>query len=446
MNLIDSKKSVWILTWLLLGSTSIYIFSQGPTFGGDSYGYLRMDLIRPIGYPLFLYLMRIFGDYQEVAVMIFQILLNIGAAAYFLKRINSLFKLAPLYNLLLLPLLLYTIIYFARPDALLSEAITFPLFLIVSIYVIESILTLNTRPLYKAVLLNTLIFLIREQFLFLFPLIGLLYIYIQFFYQSHQERFKKSAIFIGTIALCLIGASTLNKTYHYVVHDTFSNPHMNVSFFPTAIYAADLNDSDMFDDPEIRSAYREIYQSIDASGLTMNHFQKNIFNETSPSERRRSDLIQHYHESFEGIQNIVRDYYGTDDRPLAEINQNVLEMDDEIKTMTTELIKSHLGMFLYLNISDILVYAFNNDRGYAILFFLLTLISFWGLVKRNQYGIILFFFMIGHVLNLLASSLSIKIIPRYTFYMTFMISIVLMISLIKFFLERENSPDKLTYK
>ncbi len=442
MGLINSKKSVWIITWLLLGITAIYIFLQGPALGGDSYGYLRMDLIRPVGYPFFLYLMSIFGDYQQVVVMIFQVLLNIGVAAYFLKKINSLFKLSPLFNLFLLPLLLYTIVYFSQPHALLSEAITFPLFLIVSTYLIESILTRDTSYLYKAIFLNTLIFLIREQFLFLYPLIGLLFIYIQFLFchQKNRENLKKSALFIATIVLCLIGASTLNKTYHYIVHDTFSNPHMNVSFFPTAIYVADIDDSDLFEDPDIRNAYLEIYQTIEEYGLTMNRFHQNIYTEINPAERRKSDLIQHYHQSFEGIQNLVRDYYGTDDRPPSEINQNVLKMDTEIKTMTKELIKSHPWMFLYINLSDILVYGFDNNRGYLMLFFLITLISFWGLIKRNQYGTILFFFLSGHLLNLLASSLSIKIIPRYTFYMTFMISTLLMIILIRFLLEKKSLP------
>lgn len=447
MNSIKSRRTFWIVTWLLFVFTSIYIFSLGPTLGGDSYGYLRMDSLRPLGYPLFLYIFRIFGDYQLLAVMIVQILLNIAAVFFFLEKIKKLFNLQLIHTLFLLPFFLFGLVFYSRPDAILTEAVSFPLFLIISVYVIEGILNKKLRSLYTAILLNTVLYVVREQFIFMFPLIAFISFYVILLNgYDNQQIIKKTSMVVAAILLCLVSASLLNKTYHYIYHGTFSNPHMNVSFFPTAIYISSPEDVQLFEDPAVKQSYLKIYELIEQEGLTMNHFYQHLYPEISPENRRRSDLIDHYHEHFETIQNITRAYYIEEGALHSEQVQNIIARDQQIKTMTIELIKNKPWMFLYINLSDILVYGFNNNRAYILLFILLTLISLWSMLKKNQYGTILFFFLSGHALNLFASSLSIKIIPRYTFYLTFMISTILVIILIKFLHDDKVAGNVLSHK
>ena len=437
VNSMDKKRIEWTIIWASFIVFGAYSFLHGPQFGDDSYGYLRMDLYRPIGYPLILFFLEVFGNYHQFAVIIFQIAINIGAGAFFLKKIKKIFGLDFFSNLIVLVILLFTIVSYSKPNVLLTEAVTFPLFLIVAIYIVESIISHNNRYLYKAIILSTLIFLIREQFLILYPIIGLLYLYNLLYWNKNKFSLRVLATFIAANILLLIAASTLNKTYHYLLHDTFSNPHSNVSIFPTLAYSSDLSDSELFNDPEIQDSFRDIYQLIDEKGYTMKYFYENIYNKLPPEERQRRLLIQHYHENFENIQNTVRNYYGQDDKSIPGRNERHLKMESAVDIMTGELIKSHFSTFMYLNLADIFVYAFNAEKGYLGIFFLICMICLYGLLKGHQYGTILFFFLALHITNLLASSLSIKIIPRYTFYTIFMISVIHVIYFYKFIIKEK---------
>src|SRR6056297_626566 len=102
VNSMDKKRIEWTIIWASFIVFGAYSFLHGPQFGDDSYGYLRMDLYRPIGYPLILFFLEVFGNYHHFAVIIFQIAINIAAGAFFLKKIKKIFSLDFFSNLIVL--------------------------------------------------------------------------------------------------------------------------------------------------------------------------------------------------------------------------------------------------------------------------------------------------------------------------------------------------------
>jgi hypothetical protein len=422
----------WYIIYIISFAYGLNLLIAGPEFGSDTYGYLRMEIFRPIGYPLFLNLMEIFGEYQAISIIFLQIVFNLIIGVYFLKNINTIFSYGLFGNMSVFAMFLFTLHYYAEPSVILTEAIAFPLFLLVSINLIRSVIYHSNKYLYRACLFSFVLILVREQFLIIFPILIFLYIYNNIFIYRYKISIKNILFFITLVIIIPVFASVINKTYHLVNHNTFSTPHNNVSIFPTLAYSSNLNDSLLIDNSEIRKSFVDIYKLLDSQGLTMDYFYENIYYELPPNERRRRVLIYHYHDNFENIQKVVRNYYGQGEKT----NLKHLKMESDINIMTSHLLKEHYPSFIYLNLSDIFVYAFDSKRSHLGLFILIFLTSFLALVARNKFGIVAFTFLSLHILNLLASSISIKIIPRYTYYTNFILSVLLLIVLINYMYQR----------
>lgn len=193
-------------------------------------------------------------------------------------------------------------------------------------------------------------------------------------------------------------------------------------------YVSEKDDYLLLEDQMLRDFYRELYDSLYSNGYNLDAFYDKI-NPTIPEgDRRRSDVIIHYHNNYLNVYDTVKSKFEEND---LNSMQFVLNRDKRLKAIAFEILPEHISTYLYINMADIFVFGFNNNRMYLLMFVLLGLISFVGLIKQNMYGEILFFFGIAHLLNFILMALSNRVLGRYSFYITFVIFSLLIILFIK---------------
>lgn len=439
------KKTDWIrIAWVTIITTlliaSVYIIFKGPDLGNDSYSYIHMYVFRPPGYPLFLAFLRLFTDHSLWLAVILQTFFNAAVFIFFIRYICKEFGIHPVLSLLILPFIVYYFVSMVEPQKILTESIAFPLFLLLSVYFIKGVIHKNIKGLIIALGINVILVLIRGQFLFVFPLVVLAGCYVIIWNRTYQNA-KSIALFFAVVVISYGSVGLINRTYHYIVHDTFSDTQSYLSFVRNAFYISEKDDYLLFEDEFQQELHREMYDTLYSSGLNADAFYDTINPAIPKQDRRRSDLVIHFHESLKTIAQIllgdlIRDKY-------QDLNQfeYELERDELLKEFSGTLIKENFSLYMYLVASEIVVYGFNGNRTFMLTTALIFIISFIGLWRANKFSEILFFFIIARVLNLLVMALSNRVLGRYTMYEEFILLSVLMVMFIKFMIIATNKEE-----
>lgn len=440
----DSTLFSWGIITISFLIGSIYIIQKGPILGNDSYGYMQMYMIRPAGYPLFLFVLRQLSDNYLMLAVVVQTIFNAVSIILFIQFISKTFDLKGFYLLFMLPLSIYYLVNVVGAGAILTESIAFPTFLILAIYLIRSILNRNLKDLFIALLINVVLVTIRVQFLFVFPLIFLIGIYI-IFRNRHYLTAKYVALFCLSIPLAVLSGNLINRTYHYIFHDTFDGAEVNMTFVKIAMYISDEEDSELFEDERVRKIHSTVYDSIYSAGYNMNAFYENIYSSIPVEDRRRSDLIEHYHYNLNNIGSYLwRDFVTKPYNPSSEIEDSLVRARI-VKKIASTILQKKWETYLYFIFSEIFVFGFSADRDYFIMFMLLYGLSFLGLIFTNRLGEIFFFLLTGHIGNLLLTALSNRVLPRYTFYLDFVILSMLIVTFIWILIKVTNKGELQKY-
>lgn len=430
--LLSEDKILWSIICASIIILSIAIIAKGPVLANDSYSYLRMSVFRPAGYALFLYCMRIFGEYQNIAIVVVQTMLNSAVIFYFLIFIQQRFIEKAKYLLLFLPLILFFLFFIIRPERILTESLAFPLFLLIAILVIDAILQNNYRKLLIASIVNVILVLVRGQFLLIFPFLFLVSLYI--LYREWDWKTVKKTFSLGLfIILSLLSTSFINKTYHYVVHDTFADTQMNMSFIMNAMYVSEKEDYKLFEDEQIQHIHQDVYNALFKNSLNKDGFIQKIKPALNEEEQRRRELIYHYHENLLSIGSILDSEIISDRYDGLNQQEFLIQRTELFKILASEIIYAQLASYIYVNLADIYVYGFGGNGMYLLLFLTIYLITFIGLLKNNDMAGIIFLFQTAYLLNFVLISLSNRVLPRYTFYYEFVLISLLIICFIQFF-------------
>lgn len=438
------ERVLWGVVGITLAVSSIMIMAKGPVLGNDSYSYLDMSVFRPAGYALFLYCLRVFGESQLTATVVIQTLFNAVVIFYFLKYIQQRFGVNTKYLLLLLPLVVYFLIQKIEPENILTEAIAFPVFIIISIQIIEGILQNRLKNLLIASLLNIILVLVRGQFLLIFPFLFIVSLYL-LYKRWNWEAVKKVALLGVFLVLSLLSTSLLNKTYHFIFHDTFADTQLNMSFVMNAMYISEKDDFKLFEDEQIQTIHREVYDTLFVQAYNKDGYTRKIQLTLNKEEQKRSELIHHYHQNLLSIgttldSDIIRSKF-----PGLNSEEYLIQRTELFKELASEIIYAHPVSYFYVNLADIFVYGFGNSRMYLLVFVMFYLISFLGSLKRNDLAGIFFLFQTVYLMNYVLIALSNRVLPRYTFYYEFILLTVLIISMVKI-LTSENRIEKEKHK
>ena len=247
---------------VLSGTLLLLLYSSEPNVHPDSNRYLSGSLHDP---PLYSTLIKIitilFGSLQFV--IIFQTLLISLGIIFFIKSFESTVDLEIGIKIIISIFLFLPIIQFY--NNLLTEPISYALSLFFVSFVIKLIYNFNYKNLIWTSILIVALLVTRNQFMFLYPVILIVYIGILIIDNSK----KKSWLIISFISIFLIHNTiiNLNKTIN---EEDFKNNYLEknytgVYFFTyiDSIYISSVEDIKLFENQKLRITLKEIFKEMD---------------------------------------------------------------------------------------------------------------------------------------------------------------------------------------
>ncbi len=260
----------------------ILFLRDGYYLSPDSEGYISRSPIREPLYPLFLGLLKVLAGetlYLYIAVFL-QSVLALFCACFFVKQISKLFSFKGyiscfLYGMVALYYGLACIVISKWESAvmlqILTEAITYPLFLV---YLVEIIIVLlnvkiETKKLLKISLLSFLICATRSGLAYIWILDFLVIFYIFIVNKSKLRMYCRGVLFLACAILLSI---LLEYSYMYYTFGHWSTrTGKNIAFLANVLCLADEADcisEDISD--EVRNILVNTYQKMKEGGGLFN--------------------------------------------------------------------------------------------------------------------------------------------------------------------------------
>ncbi|MBQ6426062.1 MAG: hypothetical protein IJJ92_04640 [Clostridia bacterium] len=216
----------------------------GVIFAGDSYWYMRQSIRVSPGYPLLISLFRhvFLESHWATALVLFQELLTAYAVFTFANTVKKLFTLSSLlqfivafftafmyYAFRLLIIGKETDTFFC--NTILTEGITYPLFILLFKYLLLSVVNHDRRLLPTVYSISFIITLIRGQF-FWIPLFLVGYCFYIFIPSSILRKTITSSLLLVSFILL---SSISSMLYHYHASGTISTTTLGTESTLTAV-------------------------------------------------------------------------------------------------------------------------------------------------------------------------------------------------------------------
>ena len=411
----DIKKIVTLAIFVLIG---IFVILKGAIYYPDSYAFLEMRFNRSPLYASFLKLFTaIFGAGFEYPLIVVQYLIILTAARHLIRTITLQFKVALWGQLVMLLVLLAPCIHWHYvANKILSEALAYPLLLLVISEAIHIFLNSNMKRYYRLALWLFLLLLTRGQFIAVVPILVLFQIL-----NAWRFKHKQLGIRYLLILLCVpIATYFVERSFNKVVHGHFVNNAMNyVHLISADFYLSNQKDADLFDDPDQKTFFEEVHGSLEAANLlqiqnmdsNLDDQQQFQYNFTKICNRRVHEIgLQHFKE-----------------KELDNVEQHVA-IDDLCASMVYPMMNQHMNeriSLIYKNLKT----TYGSSK-YLVLFVLLLAFGIYGMFyfKDKFYEFMVLILTIMFVNNL-AVSIVVHPINRYTFYFDWILFAILIILL-----------------
>lgn len=196
------------------------LYIRGPLFFPDSATYVEAAPNRSPLYPLLIMLLKaIFTSSFPNAIVIIQLILGFISV---LVCGRILWRLMP-SSAWMLGLILATLAapYFnpgwGVGNAILTEGMAYPLFLLSSVWLISGLVQQRTRAMLAGLVFAVLLVLTRKQFLFMWPAFAIGIAGLHF----HSRQWKRTAALTGALIFAIIFASVVERGWNYCWHDRF---------------------------------------------------------------------------------------------------------------------------------------------------------------------------------------------------------------------------------
>lgn len=405
--------------WLFAAFCVLLIL--GPKQYDDSIGYLTGDDFRSPIYPLAIDLFRLtFGRYFEWPLVAFQLTAGGWALYWFSRRLAKTFELSQRGFALVLALCAtpYFGISIQTGNAILSEALAYPIFLLAMGFLIQCIVENKLRPAIHFLLLTTFLVLTRKQFLFLFVMI----VPLLFLLRHAGLRWSRLAA-LGILVCCLVPLTHFAESANnYIRHGKLSPvSYTGIQLIVGAIYVSKADDAFAIADPGQKHLFEKIHAMASEKALTLDTLDR-------AQQERITNRFQHFLSNYHnliGIPALVfNDLHGMsgDEPGYREA------LDKEVMSLAITLIRENPIRYATLYVLN-LSYGFGGHGigdGYGLrgaYFFVLQLAALLYLVLAArgdatllQMRNVAIFLSLVHWGNVSEVALLEPVLDRYSFY------------------------------
>ena len=389
------------------GVLLILLYSSSPDIYPDSQRFLNGSLHDPPLYSTIIYVMQlIFGNLNSVIIL--QTLFIGFSIIYFTKTVAIHFNLDAIIKSLVALFLFLPILQFY--NNLITEPICYAFSLLFVSFVIKLIYSLSIKNIVWCTIFVISLLLTRNQFLFLYPVVLLLYLGILILYSSKKKTF--TWLLISFLSIFIIHNASLNLN-KYIKKDYFENKSLSNNkgiFFFTyidAIYISTDKDIELFENENIQNTLTSILNKLDNKKALIKYY----------------DNRGHYSLSLKKI----RDY------------SNILLKDLALKENTTEInLKKQISIkIITANFGKYTKHIFKKfyDATWLFVFvpFFMMLASLIAFIKyKSKYSLLVMFLSVFALANHSVVYLFGRVQPRYLIYTDFIILIFIFITFVIF--------------
>ena len=406
-----------IIELLIAASALILLFySSDPVFYDDSVRYLNQSVLDPPLYSSIILIMQsLFNNLNSV--VIFQTLFIAFAIIIFTRTLVFFFKIDIFSRALISLFLFLPILKFYQN--ILTEPLSYALSILFVSFVIRLVYKFNIQNLIWSSVIILSLLLTRNQFIFLYPVIFLLYIGILFL----KIKKKKINLLIASFISILVIHNSIIFLNTYIKQDslkTESLTYVNLGpFYYTyidAIYISDMEDVELFENHNIKKTLNLIFKEMNNREALMEYYNSR----------------GHFALSLREI-NYASEYLL---KNLAlEENTNVISLKKEI---SITLIKANFEKYIKL----IFKKFYDSTWLFVFLPFLMMVASLINFIKyKSHISLIMLFLSLFTISNHSVIYLFGRVQPRYLIYTDFILLIFIYI-IFNIFLQNKGNKRK----
>ncbi|MCK9364913.1 MAG: hypothetical protein M0P74_15100 [Syntrophales bacterium] len=415
-----AKKSIH-LALVLNVAVFIYVFGQGIVFQGDSKLYIEKSICRLPLYPLVLEAFKsIFGVSQLYWLVFFQIIWVLAAATYLSILLKKHFHLPVfayfiVHFLLVSPLLpahrIFGGIFGGIGNTVMTESLSYGIFLFSFAFLIKNIFQpsyINGIVLIGLCVINSLV---RFQFVFMYPVIFMLFGYRYF----KDRELKKITILCMVFIICIITANILTRVYHYNVNGRFENFSLTNTFFLTnLLYLAEPSDLNEVAESPQKKILQKIMITLQQKQLTEKY-----------SKAHDAQFVGYYDKNFNAIlwDVLIPQYSNAFANRFSE-DDLFFEVERFSKYVLPDLLKKRLMAGVKLTIMKFLD-SFNFREGFFLA--VLLVLPVWRF--ERPINIVLLLTAVAMVMSRLVIAPLVYFVDRLVFYTDMMEPVMLFVLL-----------------
>ena len=397
------------------GVLIILLYSSVPDIYPDSQRFLTGNLHDPPLYSTIIYVMQlIFGSLNSIIIL--QTLFVGFSIIYFTRTVAVHFNLDIIIKSFVALFLFLPILKFY--NSLITEPISYAFSLLFVSFVIKLIYNLSIQNIVWSTIFVIVLLLTRNQFLFLYPVVLLLYLGILILCTSKKTF---SWLLISFLSIFIIHNASINLN-KYVKKDYLENKSLsNLSnakgiFFFTyidAIYISTDKDIELFENENIQNTLTSILSKLNNKKALIKYYDNRGHYSLSLKEiRNYSDIL-------------------LKDLALKE-NTNVTHLK---KKISIKIITANFGKYT----KHIFKKFYDSTWLFVFVPFLMMLASLIGFIKyKSKYSLVIIFVSVFALTNHSVIYLFGRVQPRYFIYTDFILLLFIFITF-AIFLKREKN-------
>jgi hypothetical protein len=392
-----------------------FVLKTGPIYFPDSQGYLNMDIYRSSGYPFFIVLHKWFFDSKFVNFLLLsQFCLTTFSIFYLKNKIENSLELSQWGSLLVFLLLFVPVFYEIKViNAILSEALAYPLYLLIIANLFEFVATKHFKNILYSSILLLLLIQVRGQFMFVVVVL----IVVLLISKTGELYTKKHWIALVITSIIPIISIGIDVAFHKIKHHkTTTTPWTGIQTASLPFYVSNKNDYKVLNTKMQQDYFKYIFCKLEKNKLLLSQVSEDSLSK-----------IDFYFANYVYIANSTLGNGGEtffkDKYPEDEL---VIANDKMAASITIPLLKNN-----FLNWSK--YYIQNIIKGIGSAKYLITtlFLAFFSFIKiRKKDTITAKFIFIGTLLilgNITLVAIAEPTTSRYLFYNNWILPAIVML-------------------
>ena len=312
---------------------------------------------------------------------------------------------------------------------ILSEALSYSLYLTIIGFFIEALYTKNNKPLMFSLIFMFIVLLTRTQFLFLVA-IG---IFIAIKNTNRKNLSQSDVAIIVLMAILPIASKLTDKIYHKLQHERFvSTPWKGIHLISPAFFVSQPLDVELFNKTDEKTLFQKVHKELTDKKLNLNSIR---------TENGKIGSIEIYVENHTEIANHTIFPAAMKIAPKEFDRKNKIIYVEKLTTsMLIPLVYNNLKEWVKLNARNF-IQGFRDDK-ILIILIIIFVASLVKVIKPNSKPIFTLFLILSFsaIFNMAIVAIGIYTTPRYTFY-NFWVLPMLFIVLFDFFIKNQNKMN-----